>query len=38
MRSDARFLLPRLAGMIGEGVVEDLPVDVLRVFGQVRPD
>ena len=33
-----RFLLPGLAGMIGEGMIESLPINVLRVFGQMRAD
>jgi hypothetical protein len=33
-----RFLLPSLAGMSGEGMVEGLPVNLLRVFGQMRAD
>ena len=33
-----RLLLPGLAGMIGEGMIESLPINVLRVFGQMRAD
>lgn len=33
-----RFLLPSLAGMCGEGMVEGLPINLLRVFGQMRAD
>jgi protocatechuate 4,5-dioxygenase alpha chain len=33
-----RLLLPSLAGMCGEGMVEGLPINLLRVFGQMRAD
>ena len=33
-----RFLLPGLAGMIGEGMIECLPINVLCVFRQMRAD
>ena len=32
------FFLPRIAGMGGEGVIESLAIDILRMVGKMRPD
>ena len=32
------FFLPRIAGMGGEGVIEGLAIDILRMVGEMRPN
>ena len=32
------FFLPRIAGMGGEGVIESLAIDILRMVGKMRPN
>ena len=32
------FFLPRIAGMGGEGVIESLTIDILRMVGEMRPN
>jgi len=32
------FFLPGIAGMGGEGVIESLAIDVLRMIGKMRPN
>ena len=32
------FFLPRISGMGGEGVIESLAIDILRMVGETRPN